>query len=98
MLITKDEILCSVTTVADLDLAKFEQLLVETGCQEVEEGQIEQVPHKNRYQPYPKSSLAPQKLDRQTRRNMRGFAMEALKQIEEARRCENTGKLDIVGC
>lgn len=29
---------------------------------------------------------------------MCGFVMEALKQIEEARRCENTGKLDIVGC
>lgn len=53
----EDEILCSVTTMADLDLAKFEQLLVETGCQDGEEGQIVEQVHRNQYQPYPSHLL-----------------------------------------
>lgn len=95
-----DEVLFrSDNTLADLDPAQFAQLLANVNLPEEEEGQIpEQGPRQARYQPYAKPSLASQQPDRSTKRLMRGLAIEALKQVREARKPENTGKLGRMSC
>lgn len=86
----EEEISGPVATLAELDPDKFSKLQANLGC--LEEGEIgTPTSSKTRFQPYNRS-LPSQLPDRQTQRNIRGITNETFRQINEARKLENTSR------
>lgn len=78
-----------VATLAELDPRQFTQLLADK-CS-LEEGEIPTARSSQfGFHPYIRPPLLAQQADRTTKRNVRGIINETFRQIQEARKSENT--------